>query len=288
MQKSAQTPSNFFVSKKDIDALLRDKYAEQENFDRSIVEKSDEFGADVERLAAGEPLAYGIGWVPFLGLKIYLDAQTRPLIPRSETEWWTEKLIAHLKYKFEDRPFILLDLCAGSGAIGLAVLATFPNARISFGEIEPGFELLIKKNLKENNLDESRADIKIGNLFEPFDRTTSNKKDSADRTSISHFDIIATNPPYIPETRKASLSESVTDFEPHNALFSEADGLGSIKKIIAQAHDHLSENGELWMECDIVNISQAESLLQKSYPSAETTVHRDQYGRLRLLVTHFS
>jgi release factor glutamine methyltransferase len=91
------------------------------------------FKDDRKRLAAGEPLAYVIGWQPFLGLKIYLDS--RPLIPRPETEWWTEELIKHLNERFGDAPFRLLDLCAGSGAIGIAVLAMMPGARVSFGEL---------------------------------------------------------------------------------------------------------------------------------------------------------
>ena len=254
----------------EIELLRRDKYDGDPEADLS---------GDMQRLASGEPLAYVIGWIPFLNLKIYLESDTshqtvRPLIPRPETEWWTEKLITHLKYKFEDKPFTFLDLCAGSGAIGLAVLSAFPHAQVSFVEIELSFENLILKNIRENNLDKSRATIRSGNLFEPFSSNT--------------FDIIATNPPYIPESSEPTLSKSVTSFEPHSALFAGSDGLSLIRKIITESASHLNPDSELWMECDISNIATAQTLFQSSTSRIpETTIHEDQYGRPRLLVAHF-
>src|SRR5262245_12793069 len=92
--------------------LIRDKYGG----DETRITKEDE-----ERLASGEPLAYIIGHIPFLGLSISL--RTKPLIPRSETEWWTEKLVGEIR----EKSCAVLDLCAGSGAIGLAILKHCPN-----------------------------------------------------------------------------------------------------------------------------------------------------------------
>src|SRR4051812_44190308 len=113
------------ISREDIAALIRDKY--QGN------DRDERFDADCARLAEGEPLDYVIGWIPFLDLRIRLDSH--PLIPRPETEWWTNELIAHLHERFGDSAFAFLDLRAGSGAIGLSVLSTFPNAEVSFAEL---------------------------------------------------------------------------------------------------------------------------------------------------------
>ena len=77
---------------------------------------TEEFEADKKRLAAGEPLGYVIGSQPFLGLTIYLDS--KPLIPRPETEWWTGQLLAE-----QSGAKTFLDLCAGSGGIGLEALS---------------------------------------------------------------------------------------------------------------------------------------------------------------------
>src|SRR4051812_37967220 len=120
----------------DIELLARDKY----DGDASRITQEDR-----ARLAAGEPLAYVIGWVPFLGLSIGLD--THPLIPRPETEWWTEELVGRLRERFGARPFKLLDLCAGSGAIGLAVLKELPGAQVSFAELSPEHTELILRNI---------------------------------------------------------------------------------------------------------------------------------------------
>lgn len=211
---------------------------------------------DLERLKQGEPLAYVIGNQPFLGLSIGLAS--RPLIPRPETEWWTEELIGRIG----DKPLRVLDLCAGSGAIGLAVLKHCPNAHISFGELKSEHVAQIKENLEANGLDASRAVIREGDLFAPFAGET--------------FDIIASNPPYIPERR--DLDESVTEYEPAEALFAGPDGLSIIRRILEDAPKHCSE---LWMECDVDNIEEAAKL------SPGSEVHTDPYGRPRLLVAYY-
>lgn len=244
----------------DRDLLIRDKYAGDTSVDLT---------KDLARLKAGEPLAYVIGWIPFLGLHIALDS--RPLIPRPETEWWTEELITHLTERFGEKPFTLLDLCAGSGAIGLAILATFPNAHVSFGERMPEHVAQIWKNLEENGLDASRARICESDLFDAF--------------SNEQFAVIATNPPYIPESR--TLEMTVTNFEPSEALFAGVDGLSVIERIAQEASKHLLPSGEVWMECDIANIDRAAELLSKN-AAARTEIHTDPYGRPRVVVGYYA
>lgn len=246
--------------------LLRDKY------DGSA---SAAFEEDRARLATGEPLAYVIGWVPFMGLSI--DLSSRPLIPRPETEWWTGELVRTLRARFKDEPFSLLDLCAGSGAIGLAVLAMCENAQVSFGEVVPEHTALIKKNMERNEIDVSRAGIRAGDLFEPF--------------VGRRFDVIVANPPYIPSGR--TLDASVTDFEPKEALFAGTDGLELIRRIATDAPQHLrgegvaEGTGELWLECDIENIEEARELLL-SGGAVDVVVREDLYKRPRILVSYYS
>lgn len=225
---------------------------------------------DTARLQAGEPLAYVIGNIPFLGLIIHLDS--RPLIPRPETEWWTELLIERIKeiliYHNDSMPIPVLDLCAGSGTVGLAVLKHCPSAQVSFGELIPEHAHTIQKNIERNALDASHAEIRTGNLFEPYAK----KK----------FDLIASNPPYIPEAR--ALDAGVTAYEPREALFGGEDGLNVIRKIIKEAPSHLNEGGELWVECDVENIKEAKALAARVFTRAD--IRTDQYGRERLLVAH--
>lgn len=242
------------ISRDDREALIRDKYDGDQTADLTD---------DIRRLSEGEPLAYVIGWIPFMGLRISLDSH--PLIPRPETEWWTELLVRHLSAKYDSKPFSFLDLCAGSGAIGLAVLKHFPAVTVSFGELVPEHAELIRKNIELNKLDATRAHIHTSDLFETFGE--------------ERFNLIACNPPYIPNKR--TLDASVTEYEPPLALFSGKDGLDLIKRIAKEAPHHLQPGGELWIECDIENIAEAADLLPRS------EIRTDQYGRPRLLMGYY-
>jgi len=241
------------IPRDDIESLIQDKYEGNMEADLS---------ADLARLRSGEPLAYVIGWIPFLGLRIKLASM--PLIPRPETEWWTEQLIQHLKKTYGDEPFSLLDLCAGSGAIGLAILSVFPQASVTFSELIPKHAEQIKLNASVNGINASRIDVRVGDVFESI--------------GVDTFDIIATNPPYIPASRV--LDESLS-FEPNEALYSGSSGMDVITRICTEAQDHINPNGELWMECDVSNIEMAQALIPGS------TIRTDQYGRPRVLVGYF-
>lgn len=248
------------VDPADVAHLYRDKYQGDPHADMR---------EDLARLASGEPLAYVIGWIPFLQLSLRLDSH--PLIPRPETEHWTSELIAHLQMRFGDTPISVLDLCAGSGAIGLSILQALPRATVSFGELSPLHSALIAMNLDENALDKSRATIRSGDLFAPF--------------AGERFTVIATNPPYIPESRE--LPASVALYEPREALVAGSDGLSIITRIIAEAPEHLLPGGELWMECDIDNIDAAATAMRERGFS-EVTIRNDHYGRPRVCVGYFS
>jgi len=209
-----------------------------------------------------EPLAYTIGDQPFLGLTIYLDSH--PLIPRPETEWWTEKLTQEISSVISD--FTFLDLCAGSGAIGCAALKMLPEAQVYFGEIDPTHEATILKNIRENNLDESRAHVCIGDLFDAF-------------PADIKFDVIAANPPYIPEDRE--LPASVADYEPSLALRAGPDGLDLIRRIANTVRCHLTEGGMAWIECDSAHAEKARELFEEQGLTA--LILKDQYDQPRVI-----
>ena len=227
------------------------------------------FEEDRKRLAAGEPVAYVIGSQPFLDLKIFLDS--KPLIPRPETEWWTEQLLTHVgRVGRLTSNMALLDLCAGSGAIGCAMLATLPEAHVYFGEIDSRHEATIRKNIEMNNLDLTRAHIGIGDLFAPF--------------PTIRFDIIACNPPYVPRGRE--LPVSVADFEPAAALFAGADGLELMRRIAVELPAHLNQDGIAWIECDSEHATEARALFERA--GFSTRIMQDQYGSPRVLIVSFT
>lgn len=243
----------------DLEHVIREKY------DGDASQVTDE---DRGRLASGEPLAYIIGWVPFLGLKIYLDS--KPLIPRPETEWWTEILISHIREQYKDKPGTVLDLCAGSGAIGLAVLYALPQTTVRFIEQEHTHLQTIQKNMQANNVSPIHMSLFSGDLFE--------------NASEMQFNIIACNPPYVPATRM--LEASVTDFEPAHALYAGKDGLDLIRRIATEAPAYILPDGELWIEADISNIEEAKTLLE-THGAKKAVIRNDHYDRPRLVIAYY-
>ncbi len=220
-----------------------------------------------------EPIDYQIGHSEFLNLKI--DLSFKPLIPRVETEYWTDlaikeikKQIAHLDIGCPSEVKVL-DIFAGSGCVGLAVAKAVPEAVVDFAEVEAKFLEQIKFNAALNNILPDKYKLIQSDVF-------------AGITPESKYDFILANPPYIPVGRKGELDKSVTDFEPHGALFSGADGLDLIKKFLAKAKNYLNPNGQIWLEFDSEQKDTLEQIVRSSTSNTEDfTFHRDQYDRWR-------
>ncbi len=220
-----------------------------------------DFIKDCERLRAGEPLAYVIGHIPFLNTIIYLDSH--PLIPRPETEFWTSHAIELMKERRDQK---VLDLCAGSGCIGVSVLKEIPNAFVDFGEIEEKHHSTIRKNIELNGIQSNRTKIFGGNLFE----------------HIPHqYDVILSNPPYI-DPKLDRTEEAVKIFEPHIALYGGEDGLEHIRHILKAAPQNLLPNGVLILEHEPEHKEALESLSNEMGYRSHTK--EDQYGVLRYTV----
>lgn len=236
--------------------LLKEKYQGTE---------SEAFRADLKRLTAGEPLAYVIGHVPFLDCKIYLDS--KPLIPRPETEHWVEKVIEEIRKAgaASPRPPRILDLCSGSGCIGVAVLKAVPNVHVTFSEIDPSHIPTILKNIEQN----LSIDGKV--LPEHYEVVQSDLFENVS----GKFDFILTNPPYIDPTLDRT-EESVKKHEPRLALYGGKDGLDIINDIVTESQKYLCENGQLWIEHEP---EQIEAIKQSAFQNGfSATTHPDQYN----------
>lgn len=236
-------------------------------------EKTADFLADCARLEAGEPLAYLIGYMPFLGTTIWLDS--RPLIPRPETEYWLEKAIAAIKTFPVPRTTLgtsrgeasgcrVLDLCAGSGCIGVAVAVHVPESHITFGEVDSEHLPTIEKNCLLNEVD--HFTIRTSDLFSQID---------------DRFDFILSNPPYIDPALDRTQA-SVKAFEPHQALYGGKGGGELIERIIKEAPDHLNPGGQLWIEHEPEQAALIAALGTASGFTVSTLP--DQYGTLRYSV----
>lgn len=174
----------------------------------------------VQRRLAGEPVAYIVGEWEFYGLP--LDISNDVLIPRIDTEVLAERGILRARAAGEGAR--VLDLCAGSGCVGLAIAANAPDCRVVLGELSEGALRVCKQNVRRNELN-ARVTCLSVNAMEP------------PASSLWDFDVIVCNPPYIPTGDIEGLDHSVKDYEPHMALDGGEDGLDFYRFIAAKMEE---------------------------------------------------
>ena len=218
----------------------------------------------VDRNLAGEPVAYLIGEWEFYGLP--LDISRDVLIPRPDTEVLTEQAIGYIKTMGECR---VLDLCAGSGCIGLAVASQAPQARVVLGEYSDAALKVCRQNIRRNRL--------TGRVV-PMQADAREKPEK----SLGDFRCIVCNPPYIPRADIDGLDNSVRDYEPHLALDGGEDGLDFYRAISEKWRDALTPGGRLYFE---VGIGQADSVLRimRAQGFGDIQVVKDLHGIPRVV-----
>ncbi len=204
-------------------------------------QREEEVRRLLERRLAGEPVAYLIGEWEFYGLP--LDISRDVLIPRPDTEVLAEQAIAYIREQGECR---VLDLCAGSGCIGLAIASQVPQAKVTLGEIDDSALKICRQNIRRCGLTGRVTPIQTDALEKP-------------PRSLGEFQCIVSNPPYIPTNHIETLEVSVRDYEPHMALDGGEDGLRFYRTIARDWRDALAPGGRLYFE---VGIGQADEVLR--------------------------
>ena len=195
----------------------------------------------VNRRLAGEPVAYLIGEWEFYGLP--LDISRDVLIPRTDTEVLVEQALGYLRPLGECR---VLDLCAGSGCIGLALASQVPQCRVVLGEVSDGALRICRQNIRRNGLT-GRVVPMLADARQRPEKT------------LGEFQCIVSNPPYIPRDDLPGLDVSVRDYEPHLALDGGEDGLDFYRSITELWKEALIPGGRLYFE---VGIGQADHVLR--------------------------
>ena len=195
----------------------------------------------VQRHLAGEPVAYLIGEWEFYGLP--LDISEHVLIPRPDTEVLAEKAIEFVQPLGECR---VLDLCAGSGCVGLAVASQCPEARVVLGELSEGALRICRQNIRRNGLAGRVVPLAMDVMAGP-------------PAHLGEFDCIVSNPPYIPRADIPGLDISVKDYEPLMALDGGEDGLDFYRAICRGWRDVMRPGTGLFFE---VGIGQADDVLR--------------------------
>ena len=201
----------------------RDLYASEE-----ICAKVEDY---VQRHIAGEPTAYIIGEWDFYGMTLTVTKDV--LIPRDDTVAVTE--LAIKKALFLKQNPRILDLCTGSGCIGIAIAKRVQDARVTLGDVSPEALKIAKKNVTDQQLGARVTCMQIDA-----------RKPAA--AFLGKFDLIVANPPYVTTAEMETLDDSVKNFEPHLALHGGEDGLDCYRAILENFTPALNPGGFICFE----------------------------------------
>ena len=218
------------------------------------------------RMQRDEPLAYVLGEWDFAGMT--LEVTPEVLIPRDDTMAVTELALA-CAGQLPDHPRIL-DLCAGSGCIGLAIAQRIPDAHVILGDVSPGALRVARKNIGKQKL-QSRVTAMALDATRPAMRF------------IGKFHLIVSNPPYIPSGQLPTLDRSVRDYEPQLALDGGADGLALYRSIVACYTHALEPSGSLCLEFGLGQEADVAKILEEGGYEI-TQWKRDASGIMRAVL----
>ena len=213
------------VSGKSVPGILADRDSNATDEICTAVEKG------LRRLLQGEPLAYVLGEWEFYGLNLVVTPDV--LIPRDDTVAVASLAIS--QGLFLDKDPRILDLCCGSGCIGLAVASRVKDAKVTLADLSKEALNIAKKNTALNHLS-GRVRCLQADALQPAP------------AFLGKFDMIVSNPPYITGKEMKELPGSVADFEPHMALYGGEDGLDFYRAIVENYTAALKPGGYLAFE----------------------------------------
>jgi release factor glutamine methyltransferase len=242
------------------DALGVDRLRLLLDFDKPLSpEELAAYRKRIERRAKGEPLAYILGGKEFYGRDFFVSEKV--LVPRPETEGLVDFGLEALP---EDRPARVLDLCAGSGCIGISLALERPQVSVDLVELDPGAAEVASRNVEAHGVGD-RVRVLVGDLF-----------DAAEGV----YDVILSNPPYVPSGEIPGLAPEVRR-EPRLALDGGPDGLDVVRRIARDAAARLRPGGMLALELALEQPAPVAELLGRSgFARAEIRrdfTHRDRY-----------
>ena len=243
----------------------------------SVIEASAEM---IKRRLSGEPVAYITGEWEFYGLPMSVSRDV--LIPRVDTELLAGVAIGLLaENPPKGRPLELssqapgnrarlLDLCAGSGCVGIAVAANVPDCRVVLADNSLRALAISRMNMKKNRVTRNVTAIEADALEEP-------------QALLGTFDVLVSNPPYIPTAELKDIDRSVRDHEPMSALDGGEDGLAFFRSITGKWIKLLKQDGQMALECGIGQAGDVRDIMQESgFRNIKT--HIDTLGIERVIV----
>lgn len=240
------------------------------SYDEGVTEDTIErFSEAVRLLAEDKPLAYITHEKEFYGLDFYVDG--RVLIPRPETEWLVEKVIALSRSRGFTK---IVDVGTGSGAIGLSLAVSLPPANVVLVDISP------------DALDVTRMNA---SRFGVTERVIIQKSDLLNTICDQYFDVIVANLPYIGTEKFHFVAADVDRYEPHLALYGGSDGLQLYTKLFQQIVDMPHQPKYLLAEYGFAQTEELRALLDTFFVQLGATyaIVQDLAGIDRYFIVSF-
>ncbi|MBQ3423693.1 MAG: peptide chain release factor N(5)-glutamine methyltransferase [Clostridia bacterium] len=217
--------------------------------------------AMLRRRVEGEPVQYILGSADFMGLRFKVAPGV--LLPRQDTETLAEAALIDLRER-PGRPEVL-DLCAGSGCIGLSLASLAPKARLTLSDLSREALEVARENAREMGI---HARLCQGDLF--------------GAVNGRRFDLIVSNPPYIPRAQLEGLQREVR-FEPALALDGGDDGLDFYRRIARTAPEHMNPGASLYLEVGAGQAPDVLALVKAHIPCRQAGTIKDLNGVERLV-----
>lgn len=244
-----------------------------------------EYGEGIRRRMRREPLQYILGTQEFMGLELYVNRHT--LIPRQDTETLVETVLGAHKRK----DIALLDMCTGSGCIAISLAVHGGYTYIEAADLSKEALKAAVKNAEkllegrkviseeDGGTENGRAADRDGTEMIRFRHSD---MFSAFDPEEDQYDVIVSNPPYIPSSVIEELEPEVRDFEPRSALDGTADGLFFYEKLAGECGKFLKENGAVYFEIGHDQGEAVETLL-KTHGFRDTKIIKDLAGKDRVV-----
>ena len=238
----------------------------------------DKYFELIDRRSKGEPVQYIMGCQEFMGLEFIVNENV--LIPRQDTETLVEdalEIINSGSLRGEDmdvkrKEWDILDLCTGSGAIGVSLARIANKVNVTCSDISEGAIKVAKENAQKHGLTKSMK-FEQGDLFKPFNKHFRKQK----------FDMIISNPPYIKSSVIPTLQREVCEHEPLSALDGGESGLDFYERIVSGVGSHLKKGGVLLMEIGNDQGEAVSGLLSRNGEFTSIRVLRDLAQRDRIV-----
>jgi len=224
----------------------------------------------VRRAGEQEPIAYLTGTAHFFNLEFEVTRDV--LIPRPDTETLVENVLQLARNQGGFESPRVLDLCTGNGCIAAAIAHHLKASVLTATEISPAAVAVARRNVERLGLT-GRVLVEEGDLFEPISRMVDARP----------FNLIVSNPPYIPSAQIETLDRSVREYEPVKALDGGPDGLSFHRRILAEAPGRLLDGGRVYLEIAFDQGPAAEELGKQHDAFEDVRVLKDFAGRDRVL-----